>query len=91
MENSCPESDRAGSCTLVFHMPVLSLYHLAIKVTRSFDQHTQLIEHFWFHFNTEQKQVVKPQNSNVRELLSPSQLMFTDIFPDLADFGYRLP
>lgn len=91
MENSCPESGRAGSCILVFHMPALSLHHLAIKVTHSSEQYTQLIEHFWFHFNTEQKQIVKPQNSHVAELLSPSQLMFTDIFPDLTYFGYYLP
>lgn len=39
----------------------------------------------------EQNQILKPQSSHVAELLSPGELMFTDIFPDLSYFGYYLP
>lgn len=91
MENPCPESGRAGSCAQVFYMPALSLHHPVIKVTHSSHQYTQSIEHFWFHFNMEQNQILKPQSSHVAELLSPGELMFTDIFPDLSYFGYYLP
>jgi len=38
----------------------------------------------------EQNQIFKPQSNHVAELLSPGQLTFTNIFPDLSYFGYYL-